>query len=684
MAPTSVPKAGDNRSARWRASGNVLHRLFENQADTRPHALAVICGGEQLTYGELETRANRLARHLRRRGVRRGSRVALLLSRSVDAYVTLLAILKAGAAYVPLDPDCPAARAAWILENCAAAALVTVAGLAERAAGFRGRSIRLDADRAAIAAESGARLSPNAATAGPRDLCYIIYTSGSTGRPKGVMIEHRSARHLVETENRLFAVRPEDRVYQGFSLSFDASVEEVWLAFHAGAALIAATPGMERAGPDLPGLLTNAGVTVLSCVPTLLAMLGADIPAVRLLILGGEACPAHLVDRWARPGRRIVNTYGPTETTVIATCADLVPGRPVTIGRAISGYQVHLLDDALRPVRRGETGEIWIGGAGVARGYVNLPEQTAARFLEDPFAPVDEPDARIYRTGDLGRLDGEGNIEFHGRADSQVKIRGFRVELDEIESALLQDHTVRAAACALHTNAAGVSQLTGYVVPDASGRVDEGRLRARLRERLPAYMIPASIVTVTGLPRLPSGKLDRTALPAPRIRAAKPQSEGRPPRTETERRLARLWAEVLHVESPAMDDHFFLDLGGDSLSAAGMVSELRHDPRFAAVSMIAVYDHPTIASLAAALDAGASVSPPEVFPAAGAPAAGIPRWRHFAAGLVQAFGLYFVFGVRGAQWITPYLVYFMLLSLGHPVGGGRWAGRWRLCPRCSF
>src|SRR5258708_23366388 len=483
------------------------------------------------------------------------------------------------------------------------------------------------------------------------------------------MIEHRGARHLVETENRLFAVRPEDRVYQGFSLSFDASVEEVWLAFHAGAALIAATPGMERAGPDLPGLLTNAGVTVLSCVPTLLAMVGADIPAVRLLILGGEACPAHLVDRWARPGRRIVNTYGPTETTVIATCAGVVPGRQVTIGRAIAGYQVHLLDDALRPVRRGETGEIWIGGAGVARGYVNLPEQTAARFLEDPFAPVDEPDARIYRTGDLGRLDGEGNIEFHGPADSQAKIRGFRVELDDIESALLQDHTVRAAACALHTNAAGVSQLTGYVVPDASGRADEGRLRARLRERLPAYMIPASIATVTGLPRLPSGKLDRTALPAPRIRAAKPQSEGRPPRTETERRLARLWAEVLHVESPAMDDPFFLDLGGDSLSAAGMVSELRHDPRFAAVSMIAVYDHPAIASPAAALDAGASVSPPEVFPAAGAPAAGIPRWRHFAAGLVQAFGLYFVFGVRGAQWITPYLVYFMLLSLGHPVGG---------------
>lgn len=516
------------------------------------------------------------------------------------------------------------------------------------------------------------------------------------------MIEHRSACHLVLTEGRLFGVRPEDRVYQGFSLSFDASVEEVWLAFRAGAALVAATPVLAHAGPDLARLLAGAGVTVLSCVPTLLAMLAEDIPTVRLLILGGEACPPHLVARWARPGRRMVNTYGPTEATVIATTADLVPGRPVTIGRAIPGYRVHLLDEALRPVPAGGIGEICIGGVGVARGYVDLPEQTRARFPADPFAPAGETGARLYRTGDLGRMDGEGNIEFHGRADSQVKLRGFRVELTEIESALLGHEGVRAAACALHRDAAGIPQLIGYVVAREGGAVDGDRLRAHLRDRLPAYMVPAAILPVAGLPRLPSGKLDRAALPAPQTRTDQPPRQGRPPRTETERGLARIWAELLHVPSPAVDDHFFLDLGGDSLTAAMAVSRLRLAPRFATVSMIALYDHPTIAALAAALDALApppdreeqnpdwwewrderatyALAPPadreDQDPRGaknGPRSAGAAR-RHFAAGLIQTLGLYPVFGFRGLLWVTPYLVYFMLLASEYaPVAAAAWA-----------
>ncbi len=642
----------------------VLHEIFEAQADARPGAVAVLFDREETTYAKLELRANRLARYLRSRGVQRGSLVAMLLPRSTDAYVALLGILKVGAAYVPLDPEYPADRVEYILENSAACALVTVAELAEQHAAFDGVIIRIDSDRAAIEAEGSARLPTNSVGTGPRDLCYVIYTSGSTGRPKGVMIEHRSACHLVGAEGRLFAVRPEDRIYQGFSLAFDASVEEIWLALRTGATLVAATPEMAHAGPDLSRLLAERGVTVLSCVPTLLSMLGEDIPTVRLLIFGGETCPDQLVERWARPGRRLVNTYGPTEATVIATYADLVPGKSVTIGRAVPGYRVHLLDDGLRPVPHGATGEIWIGGVGVARGYVRLPGSTEARFLPDPFAPPSETDARLYRTGDLGRINGEGHIEFLGRANSQVKLRGFRVELTEIESVMMQADDVRAAACAVRENVPGVQQLVGYFVP-ANGEVDEDALRSLLRNRLPSYMVPALFERVTELPRLPSGKLDRASLPAPRAREITSKKTARRPQTATERHLTELWKNLFGPHPNSVEDDFFLDLGGHSLLAARMISELRKDPRWARASVGDLYEHPTIASLASVLDASAP------FPqeqrtlgdtsAARAAVRGSERGQHFLAGVLQSVGLYFVFGLRALQWVTPYLVYFMLV-----------------------
>ncbi len=604
---------------------HVLHEIFEAQANARPNALAVAFGTEKATYLDLEQRANRIARHLRAQGVRPESRVALLLPRSTNIYAAILGILKAGAAYVPLDPEYPADRVAYILEDSGAESLLTTADLAERHAAYRGAIVRLDADLAEIDAHSPARLPHNGVGVGPRDLCYVIYTSGSTGRPKGVMIEHRSACHLVCAEGRIFAVRPEDRVYQGFSLAFDASIEEVWLAFHAGATLVAATPELAQAGPDLPRLLAESGVTVLSCVPTLLLMLTED---------------------------------------------------PVTIGRAVPGYRVHLLDDSLRPVPPGVVGEICIGGIGVARGYSGLEQLTCERFVSDPFMPG-EPHARLYRTGDLGRLDGEGNIKFHGRSDSQVKLRGFRVELTEIESVLAQSDGVLAAACALREDVPGVQQLVGYVVP-SNGQIDQERLRGHLRRNLPAYMVPALIETISDLPRLPSGKLDRANLPAPQGRTAAPHSAVKPPRTETERRIAEVWENLFRPQSVSIDADFFLDLGGHSLLAARMVSELRMDLRFASVSMADVYEHPTIALLASALDAALldsqsprSAEAPAVMPEQNR--AG--EWgRHFIAGLLQTSGLYFVFGFRAFQWVTPYLIYFMLLATNHSVAASAaWA-----------
>jgi amino acid adenylation domain-containing protein len=311
----------------------LLHELFEMQADARTHQIALACREERMTYGELEAKANQLARFLRERGAGPGQTVALLLPRSMDIHVGLLAVLKAGAAYVPLDADYPADRIQFILENAGVAAVISVSALAPKLGAFEAHAVLLDTQAREISARLPARLGRTQTRATPRDLCYIIYTSGTTGRPKGVQIEHRSACHLVRAEGRLFEVRPQDRVYQGFSIAFDASVEEIWLAFFAGATLVVGTRDMVFSGPALSQSLADAEVTVLSTVPTQLAMMTEDVPSIRLLILGGEACPPGLVERWARPDRRMVNTYGPTEATVIATCGELSPGRPVTIGR---------------------------------------------------------------------------------------------------------------------------------------------------------------------------------------------------------------------------------------------------------------------------------------------------------------------------------------------------------------
>ncbi|MGA2590501.1 MAG: Pls/PosA family non-ribosomal peptide synthetase [Bryobacteraceae bacterium] len=652
------------------AFGHVLHKIFEARAEAWPEALAVIFGQQQETYGELDRRANRLARHLRRRGVRSGSVAGMLLPRSIDAYATILAILKAGAAYVPVDPEYPADRIAYILADSGAGALVTTAELAVRHAAFRGAVICVDADRSRIATESSAALSPEQFHIDSQDLCYVIYTSGSTGRPKGVMVEHRNACHLVCTEGRLFGVRPEDRVYQGASLSFDLSIEEIWLAFCAGATLVAATPELAHAGPDLARRLAECGVTVLSCVPTLLSMLEEDVPTLRLLILGGETCSNQLVARWWRAGRRIVNTYGPTETTVIATYTDAFPDKPVTIGRPVPGYRVFILDSELRPVRHGEVGEICVGGAGVARGYVGLPAETELRFVTALVAGSRAVE-RIYRTGDLGRVDSEGNIEFLGRADSQVKLRGLRVELSEIESVLMEVDEVLTAGCTVRENESGVAQLVAYVVPRDGVVVDEERLCAHARTRLPAWMAPALIENVQDLPLLATGKLDRVSLPAPQARRDRCQASAARPRTPTEERLMEDWANLFRPLKVSLDSDFFCDLGGHSLLAAQMVSALRKEQRFAALTMLDVYHHPTITQLAGMVDSAAPQSCPPSAIASAASAAknqgdDCERRRYFLAGVMQAVCLYPVFAFQGLPWLTPYVVYF-LLAVNHPV-----------------
>ncbi|TMI58586.1 amino acid adenylation domain-containing protein [Candidatus Bathyarchaeota archaeon] len=653
---------------------SILHQFFEAQVDTRPEAIAIMVEGRRITYAEIEQRANRLARYLYDHGVGRGSLVAILLSRSLDAYVSILGTLKAGAAYVPLDPEYPADRISYILGDSHAETLLTTAALASHHREFHGNIIAVDVDADAISSETSTRLPTDEVRVGPDDLCYVIYTSGSTGRPKGVLVGHRSVCNLVEAEAEIFRVTPEDRVCQIASLSFDLSVEEIWLAFQAGACLVPATRELAHGGPDLSKFLVEHQVTVLSCVPTLLNMLDEEIPTLHLVILGGEVCPENLVSRWARSGRRLVNTYGPTETTVTATYSDLTPGKPVTIGRPLPGYHVRILDGTLRPVPEGATGEICIGGIGVARGYVGRPKETMARFIQDPFVQKGEVETRLYRTGDLGRFDAEGNLEFLGRSDSQVKLRGFRIELSEIESVLMEEASVLSAACAVREDASGLKQLVGYVVARDGASIDPDRLRLHLRGRLPAYMVPAFIETVTALPRLPSGKLDRASLPKPALLAPN-RLDLKLPRNETESRILEAWNTLFHPQPVSVEDDFFLDLGGHSLLAARMVSELRKDPLYSHVSVADVYENPTISTLAAKIDKSSlsrTVSRTET--ALDNRLAHAETKGNLGAGIVQTLLLYFVFGFRALEWMTPYLVFFYLQLTGHSIlSSAAWA-----------
>ena len=654
-----------------------LQEVFEDRADLYPDRIAVEYADSHLTYRELDEASNQLARYLVGLGAGPEVCVAFWLPRSLNAYVSLLGILKTGAAYVPIDPEYPADRVEYILQDSRSAIIIVADEFAERIGSFPGKVVRLDSDQQRITLESTMRLDPHESLRAEEhesslraeNLCYVIYTSGSTGKPKGVQIEHRNAVHLVLTEARRFAIQSDDRVFQGFSLAFDASVEELWLAWSAGATLVAATPEMIHAGPDLPVALTQSGITILSCVPTLLAMMEGGLPTVRILIVGGEACSSDLVTRWCRPGCRMFNTYGPTEATVIATWTECDPTRPVTIGEPLPGYTAFVLDENGTPLGTGESGELYLGGAGLARGYLGRDDLTQERFVMRSPVPGTRPQ-RLYRTGDLARWTSDGQLEFLGRIDGQVKLRGFRVELSEIESELIRCPGVLAAAVTVREDEPGTQQLIAYLVPRTGAEFDDDQLRLLLRQTLPVYMIPSLFEPIESLPTLTSGKVDRKQLPAPRQRTRRPSvatTEGSTawtPQDPFEQQLNQAFQETFSTVVGPHDD-FFMDLGGHSLLAARMVSSLRKFPLFADISMLDVYNHPTLARLATALRnrRDASLARTLTSPTATIHAVRFASsWQHWLCGAAQGVGLYFVVGFFSLQWLAPYLTYTVLLD----------------------
>jgi amino acid adenylation domain-containing protein len=578
----------------------VLHHLVAAQAARTPDRTALEWDGGRWTYAELEERANRLAHRLLREGVKPEDRVAICCERSPEMVVAQLAVWKAGAAWVPLDPSLPAERLAFLLEDARPAVLI--AGPGAPADLTHGQAILLD-----LRTEELAELSEELpdARVGPDRLAYVIYTSGSTGLPKGVMVPHGAIANRLLWMQRAFPLGADDAVLQKTPFLFDASIWELFLPLLAGARLVLAAPGAHQDPAALARAVRERNVTVLQLVPSMLGpFLDEDLAGtpLRRLFCGGEALPAPLHERACQrlPGVEVCNLYGPTECAIDVTfhpCGTGVwTGGVMPIGRPVDNIRIHLLDRRLIPVPLGLTGELCAGGAGLARGYLGRPDLTAERFIPDPSSA--DPGGRLYRTGDLVRQGTNGTIEFLGRIDHQVKIRGYRIELGEIESCLAAHPAVAEAVVAVREDSLDDRRLAAYLVQRAGESVTDAELREHLAARLPEPMLPSSWTRLPTLPRLPSGKIDRAALPTPSV--AGEDGGFAAPRTPTEELLAARWAEVLGVERLGRNDNVYT-LGWHSLLATRFVSRLRRTFGIE-VSMRSLFERPTVASLAERID----------------------------------------------------------------------------------
>jgi amino acid adenylation domain-containing protein len=558
-----------------------LHHFFEESVKNYPSNIALVCDNAFVSYQELENRSNQLAHYLHQQNITKGSIVGILLERSIECYVAILAVLKIGAAYVPIETDYPDDRINYIFSDLAFSAVLTSSYQLKQKKLNWPTAFILDEMSETISAQPTNRITIAQSTQDYDNLCYIIYTSGSTGKPKGVEITHGNICHYVTVASTLYGMSEKDRVYQGFSLAFDASLEELWMAFANGAALIACTAKEVRSGLGLISFLKHHQVTVYSTVPTLLSTLEGSLPDLRLLILGGETCPPSLVKRWSRSGLRIMNTYGPTEATVIATYSECHPGKEISIGKPLAGYEIFIMDEHLQEVKNGEEGELCIAGPALARGYVNRPESTAEKFVWNPA----NNGQRLYRTGDLALKDVNGDLHFSGRIDDQIKLRGFRIELNEIETVIMGFTGVTQAVVSLQS--LDQPLLVAYLRLDQTDVFNLDEFRTYLRSNLPDYMIPAIVEILESFPLLASGKVNRKELPKPT--QVKSDKAYKAPVTELEQEITLVWEKVLDYNFISTDADFFYDLGGHSLLAAKTISNLRQIPKLKNISILDLY-----------------------------------------------------------------------------------------------
>ena len=580
-----------------------LHQLFEEHVAKDGQATALVCGSAQIDYQTLNARANQLARYLLSNGAKSGQRIALCLHRSIEMVVAIVGVLKAGCTYVPISPAYPKERMAFMLSDAAPALLMTEEPLLEGLPSFQNPTLCIDSLTTELAQQSPHNLDLAIAAT---EIAYIIYTSGSTGIPKGVEVPHRGTYNTTRAHIDLCGIRPSDRLLQFAAFGFDTSILEILMALGAGAALVLVPQDQLLIGESLARLIDEAGVTVATLQPSVLASLPErELPTLRVLLSAGEACTAQLVRRFA-PGREFWNAYGPTEGSVCVTLARLRP-EDVTetippIGRPIPNTRVYILDEAQQPVAIGEAGELCIGGIAVAKGYLNRPELTQERFLLDPYHP--EPGNRLYRTGDLARFRADGQIEFLGRIDHQVKLHGFRIELGEVEAALLRHPSVSHCVVIVREDEPGDRRMCAYVVLHSEAALAVSNLRAFLGSRLPEFMIPSAFVALPALPLTTHGKIDRAALPPPGT--ARPLlGPYHAPVGELEQQVAAIFASVLHLDEVGATDDFF-ELGGHSLRAA-QVTALIGTRLGVSLPVRTLFAHRTVRALSAYLStAGAA------------------------------------------------------------------------------
>ncbi|MFF9527211.1 amino acid adenylation domain-containing protein [Streptomyces achromogenes] len=573
-----------------------VHAAFERQASRTPDTVAISLGDERLTYRQLNERANRLARHLRDRGAGIETPVGVCLERSTETAVALLAVLKAGGHYVALDPRQPRARHELLVAEAGLELLIAHGPTLEGVTGLADVQ-DLGALDEVLAGQPAEDLG---LPVGPEHAAYIAYTSGSTGAPKGAVVPHRAVLRLVLDSDYL-TVAPDDVFLMAAPLAFDASTLEIWAPLLNGARLAVLPPG-DLSLETLADTVDAEGVSVLWLTAGLFHQMAEGpvdrLTGLRVLLAGGDVLSPRHVDRVLAtlPGITVVNGYGPTENTTFTCCHPMtapVGDGPVPIGRAINGTEVHVLDEALRPVPDGEIGELYAGGAGVARGYAGRPALTADRFVPDPFSG--RPGARLYRTGDLVRRRPDGALDFLGRADRQVKVRGFRIEPGEVENALLDQPGVRDAGVVVHSHPETGKRLVAFVAGDEDVR--PGALREALARTLPSHLVPSAIARLQALPLTANGKVDRAALESREIRERPDvDADYRPPATGLERELAALWGELMGLDEIGADDDFF-ELGGHSLQATVLVRRI--EERYGTpVRPRDLYLNPTVAELA--------------------------------------------------------------------------------------
>jgi amino acid adenylation domain-containing protein len=569
----------------------AAHRIVEAQVDRTPNADAVEFRGTRLTYRQLDDRANALAHLLVERGAGPGARIGVHLDRSWQLVVALLAVLKSGAAFVPLDPSYPRCRIEEMIADADLTEIICRDGdLEDLPDGLPA----VVAEHEAVGA-SAERLGGGLGRDELNELAYLIYTSGSTGRPKAVLVEHRGLANVIEEQRRTFQLNTDDRLLQFAALSFDAFIFEVFMALGVGATLCMGTRSDIDPGPDLARFIADHGITAMLLPPSALRALPSEgCDAVHTVAVAGETCPADLVAQWS-PGRRFFNLYGPTEVTIWSTVAQCSGAASPPIGRPIANSTAYVLDSRGRLAPIGAPGELYVGGVGVARGYFRRPELTAERFVADPFSPG----SRLYRTGDLVQWRPDGNLDFLSRVDDQIKLRGFRIEPGEVEAALRSHPDVADAVVVLREHGPGDHRLIGYVLPNGRRDRQPTALREFLRQRLPEFMLPNAFVTVDSIPMLPNGKVDRRALPSP-----DDLPTGSPgyaePTNETERTVGAIWAETLGIERVGVDDSFF-DLGGHSLLGTQVISRSR-EAFGLDIPITLLFESPTPRAFAASID----------------------------------------------------------------------------------